>query len=314
MRCCRTSQAVAYTQAQEINLAAMGFKPGTVQDVRASTGTSSRDRQGQHHERAVDAFAAALPSPAFFLFRAAQKAAEAANWATLSARGGVVLKTARCICRPWPIRPRCVTRQALVQQDQLVFEHARASQDAGVGINLDVLRAQVELQNEQQQLVSGAERRAKDKIQLNRVMGQPAGQELELDRSPCPSRDSKPMPLDEALEIAYERRKDLRGLEAQLEVAAEGRSRPSSYERLPTPRRWRLLRGAGRDHRALSRGLCRGGQAQHPGLSGSHAARPEGSRRRPDDRRCSSRSTARRARSKATSARACWMCNPPRNW
>ena len=59
--------------------------------------------------------------------------------------------------------------QALVKQDELVYEHAKASKEAGVGINLDVLRAQVELQSERQKFVQAQNAAAKDKIQLNRV-------------------------------------------------------------------------------------------------------------------------------------------------
>ena len=104
-----------------------------------------------------------------------------------------------------------------------------------MGINLDVLRAQVELQNEQQQLVRAENAEAKDKIQLNRVMGQPAGQQLELtDAAPFAEfdADSSDTAMDADLKIAYERRKDLRGLEAQLAVAQET-SKALKYERLP---------------------------------------------------------------------------------
>ena len=67
---------------------------------------------------------------------------------------------------------------------------------------------------------------------LNREMNQPAGQELELvDTIPFAEFDA--MPLGDALKLAYERRKDLRAYEAQLEVAQESQ-RAVKYERLPT--------------------------------------------------------------------------------
>jgi outer membrane protein TolC len=114
----------------------------------------------------------------------------------------------------------------------LVYEHAKASKDAGVGINLDVLRAQVQLQQEQQTLVQARNAEAKDKIQLNRAMNQPAGQELDLvDTVPFAQFDA--MPLGDALKLAYERRKDLRGYQAQLEVARETQ-KAVKFERLPT--------------------------------------------------------------------------------
>ena len=163
-----TLTASAYTQAQEINLVAMGFKPGTVklpgfvipEIVKVNTTNAQMSLSQQ-----------VFNVPAYLLFRSAQKAAEAANWATLSARGGVVLNVGGYYLRILADEATIRNSQALVKQDELVYEHARASKDAGVGINLDVLRAQVELQNEQQKLISAINAEAKDKIQLNRTMG-----------------------------------------------------------------------------------------------------------------------------------------------
>ena len=84
----------------------------------------------------------------------------------------------------------------------------KPSKEAGVGINLDVLRAQVELQNEQQQVIRADNAVAKDKINLNRVMGQPAGQELALtDTVPFAEFDEMPLGrrLDACLRAAQER-------------------------------------------------------------------------------------------------------------
>ena len=122
--------------------------------------------------------------------------------------------------------------QSLVTEDQLVYEHAKAARDAGVGVNIDVLRAQVQLQNEQQQLIRTQDATAKDKIQLNREMNQPAGQALQLVDT-VPFAELEELPLDQALKLAYVRRKDLRGLEAQL-VVAEKTQQAVKYERLPT--------------------------------------------------------------------------------
>jgi len=70
--------------------------------------------------------------------------------------------------------------QALEQADEEVLRQATLSHDEGVGTNLDVLRARVEMQTEQQAVVNAENTFAKDKIALNRLIGLPADQELTL--------------------------------------------------------------------------------------------------------------------------------------
>ncbi len=227
-------RASAYSQAQEINLAAMGFKPGTV-NIPGYNLTIAEIVKINTTDAQISLSQQLFNAPAYFLFRAAQKALNSANWETLNSRGGVVQAVGGLYLRILADEAQIRDAQALVKQDELVFEHARAAKEAGTGINLDVLRAQVELQNEQQQLVLAINAEAKDKIQLNREMGQPAGQELELvDAVPYSDfdADSGDDAIKAALAVAYERRKDLRGLEAQLVVADDTR-KALRYERLP---------------------------------------------------------------------------------
>ena len=221
----------AYSQAQEIDLAAMGFKPGLFNipgfngNIPVIVKVNTTDAEATLSQQVFNL-------PAYFLYRAAQKAAETANWSTLSARGSVVLQIGGLYLQALADDAQVRNARALVQQDQLVFEHARASRDAGVGINLDVLRAQVTLQSEQQMLVTAVNAVAKDKIQLNRAMGAPAEQDLDLvDAVPFAELDA--LPLDQALTLAYVKRKDLRGLEAQMEVAIKA-AQAVKYQRLPT--------------------------------------------------------------------------------
>jgi outer membrane protein TolC len=227
--------AEAYGQAEEIDLAALGFKPGTLSGLKIdgmTFGNIASIVKVQDGAAQLNLQQAVFNAPAFFLYRAARKAVEATDWQTLNARGGVVMAIGGYYLRALADEAQVENAQSLIQQDQLVYDHAKASRDAGVGINLDVLRAQVELQQEQQALVQAQNAEAKDKIMLNREMNQPAGQELELiDTIPFAQFDA--MPLEDALKIAYERRKDLRAYEAQLDVARETQ-RAVKFERLPT--------------------------------------------------------------------------------
>ncbi len=101
---------------------------------------------------------------------------------------------------------------------------------------------------------------AKDKIALNRLMGLPAEQELTLTDT-VPYADLAEMTLDEAKALAYQRRKDLLELEAQLEVAERSR-KAVKYERMPSLGVQRILRRAGRDPRQLPRRFYGAGRAE----------------------------------------------------
>jgi len=122
--------------------------------------------------------------------------------------------------------------QALLTADEEVLRQATLSHDAGVGVNIDVLRARVQLQTEQQALVRAENTFAKDKIALDRLIGLPAEQDLSLTDT-VPYAELAEMPLEQARALAYTRRKDLLGLEAQLEVVERAR-KAVKYERMPS--------------------------------------------------------------------------------
>ncbi len=224
-----------YLQAQEIDLAALGFKPQTLSGLTfngqaigmiapvVKVNTASAELTLQQ---------ALFNVPAFYLYKAARKAVEASNWQMLNARGGLVIAVGGLYLRALADHAAVANAEGLLQQDDVVYQHAKAAKEAGTGINLDVLRAQTELQNEQQALVSAQNAEAKDKIQLNRSMNMPAGQALDLvDTVPFAEFDG--ISLAEAMKVAEVKRKDLRGFEAQLEVA-EQTAKAVKYERVPT--------------------------------------------------------------------------------
>ena len=85
---------------------------------------------------------------------------------------------------------------------------ATASHDAGISPRLDVLRAQVDYQNEQQSLISTTNELAKDKLALARTIGLPLDQAFRLtDTEPYVAMDN----LDAAAAFAQalKNRKDL---------------------------------------------------------------------------------------------------------
>ncbi len=224
-----------YTQAQEINLAAMGFNANSLAGISIPGFDASSIQTIVKVNTTSAQLTLSQPVfnlPAFYLYRASKKAIDATRQNTLNVRGGAVLAIGGLYLRALADEAQLRNAEALVKQDQVVYDHARAERDAGVGINLDVLRAQVQLQQEQQEVIRDANAVAKDKISLNREMGQPAGQELTLVDT-VPFAEYAGLGLEDAKALAYTKRKDLLSLEAQLSLAQET-EKAIKYQRLPT--------------------------------------------------------------------------------
>ena len=222
--------AQAYTQAKELNLAAEGFQPAAL----ASFGI-----QNFNPIIKVDVTSAQLNVsqqlfniPAYYLYRSAQKAVNAAAFATLNSRGSIALQVGSGYLRALADAAQIGNAQALLKADEVVLRQAIDSHDAGVGTNLDVLRARVQLQQEQQVLISDENTFAKDKIALTRLIGLPADQDLQL-TDPVPYEEMVALPLPQARDLAYTRRKDYLQLLAEVE-SAERSQKAVRYEYAPT--------------------------------------------------------------------------------
>ena len=212
--------AVGEAEAQQINLAALGFTGASLPPqyaalihpiVKVNTLTAEFKLTQQ-----------LFNVPAFYLWRAAEKTQTGAQLTTLNARGGVVLEVATAYLRALATESQIAYAQALEKADQEVLRQANASKEAGVGTNLDVLRARVQLQTQQQVLINTENQFEKDKIALTRLIGLPADQKIEL-TDKAPYAEYATLPLDEAMKLAFERRKDLLNLQAQIEIAAQTR-------------------------------------------------------------------------------------------
>ncbi len=227
--------AQAQSNAQEIDLQALGFN---VQSF-AALGPQFSALGAISPIVKVDVTSAQLNVnqqlfnvPAYFLYRASQRAGDVATLSTRNVRGGVALAVSSQYLLLLSEAAQIETARALLEADQVQLRQARDRHDAGVGTNLDVLRAQVQFQAEQQTLISDEGQYSKDKIQLNRLMGAPAGQEFTLTDT-VPYHELMEMPLADTVALAFTKRKDLLVLESQLEVAAKT-AKAVRYERLPT--------------------------------------------------------------------------------
>jgi outer membrane protein TolC len=221
--------ATAKTSTQQINLAALGFNPQKVQVP--GFGSFPTIVKVDVTQAQISLNQQLFNVPAYYLYRAAQKADDVASWTMLNQRGTVALNVGTQYLRAVADAAEIDNARALLKADEVALNQAVASHEAGVGTHLDVLRARVQLQTQQQALINSENTFAKDKIALNRLLGLPAEQELTLTDT-APYAEFAALPLDDAMKLAFERRKDLRSLESQMELA-DRTLKAVKYERLP---------------------------------------------------------------------------------
>ena len=121
--------------------------------------------------------------------------------------------------------------RAQVETDQAIYDRTADQKRAGTAAAIDVLRAQVELQQEQQQLIAQENQVAKDKLALGRVIGLPAGQQFTIADTE-PYSPLAAMTPDEALRTAYEQRADFQSAKASVRAAEDSVS-AARAERYP---------------------------------------------------------------------------------
>lgn len=222
----------ARTETQEINLAAMGFKPALLSSFGFASGTVKTIVKVDTTAAQINVDQTLFNVPAYYLYRAAQKAADATSLGVLNGRGAVTLAIGTAYLKALADTAQIEDAKALLKADEVAYNQAKLSHEAGVSPNIDVLRTQVEFQQQQQAVIQAENTFAKDKISLNRLMGLPAGQELTLTDT-VPYADLAQLPLADALSLAYTRRKDLLMLQAEVEATLKER-KAARAEHLPT--------------------------------------------------------------------------------
>jgi outer membrane protein TolC len=219
-------------EAQQIDLAALGFKSSSLAAFGLDPATFPTIVKVNTASAQISMNQQLFNIPAYYLYRSAQKSATAANLSTLNLRGGVTLAVGTQYLLALADAAQIENAKALEKADQEAYRQAKASREAGVGTNLDELRSRVQLQTQQQALINAENAFAKDKIALNRLIGLPADQEITLTDA-APYAEFTELSLEDAKKLAYQRRKDLLSLQAQLEVAIRARKAVSA-ERLPS--------------------------------------------------------------------------------
>jgi len=108
------------------------------------------------------------------------------------------------------IRAQLATAEALYKQ-------AVDQKSAGVAIGIDVLRSQVEVENQKQRLILNTANEEKSRLNLARAIGLPAGQRIQL--QPLIDHPQTSRPVEEYLQVAMAHRSDLKSAQRQVQAA-----------------------------------------------------------------------------------------------
>ena len=158
--------------------------------------------------------------------RAAGQNLKSAEYTYKDARDLVVLAVGFAYLQAIADEARIETAEAQVKTAQALYDQATDQVTAGTSAAIDALRAKVELQTRQQQLIQAKNDFAIQKLTVARVIGLAPGQEFELtDKSPYQPFEG--ITVDEALKRAYASRSDYQAAMADVR-AAEFSRRPRS--------------------------------------------------------------------------------------
>lgn len=132
----------------------------------------------------------------------------------------------------------CIADKSLIDEAEAQLATAKVSLDqandnhnAGTAPLLDVLRAKVDYQTQQQSLIAARDIYAKDRIALARAIGLPLDQKFKL-TSPEPYAPLDHLDADTAVKQALAARSDLKAMQEQV-AAAEHTRKAATDERLP---------------------------------------------------------------------------------
>jgi outer membrane protein TolC len=227
----------AATNAQEINLAAMGFGPSTLAKFSSSgllpPGTViATIVKVDTTQASLNASQVLFNLPDYELLRGTKNETAVVQLTTLTDRGELVLAVGTAYLQVLADQANFDNAIAQERSAKVLFDQATSKHQAGVGTNLDALRGQVEYQQRQQDAVAAQSNLDKDKIQLTRILGIPASQQLLL-TDVAPFAALADMDLDTAKATAYVHRKDLLSIEEQIQLTSR-ELKAVKYQRMPT--------------------------------------------------------------------------------
>jgi outer membrane protein TolC len=210
----------ASIEVEQINIAAFGFKfPGVAPVIGPFQVVDFRAYLTQNlvNVSALKNYLAAKHN-----FQSARLTAEDARDLVALSVGNAYL-----LCIADTARIQAVTAELATSKVSL--DQAVAAHDAGTSPKLDVLRAQVDYQNEEQTLISAKNNLEKDKLALARTIGLPLDQAFRLtDLVPFQNLDH--VDPQAAFQQALKTRKDLMAYAEQVKSAADEKTSAWAYQ------------------------------------------------------------------------------------
>jgi outer membrane protein TolC len=159
--------------------------------------------------------------------RSASESVKAAQFSYKDAREMVVLAVGNAYLESIASAARVETAESQVTNAQALYGKAADQLKAGLSPAIDALRAQVELQNREQQLIVARNDLAKQKLGVARIIGLPPGQQFVLTEK-APYQALAPLPLDTYLQRAYSGRADYQAALANVRAAELSRKSASA--------------------------------------------------------------------------------------
>jgi outer membrane protein TolC len=163
--------------------------------------------------------------------RAAQKNLTAERFSYQDVRELVALVVGATYIETLSASARVDTAEAQVQTAQALYDQASDLRRTGVSAGIDVLRAQVQLQTRQQQLIAARNALAKQNLVLARAIGLPLGQAFQL-ADTLPYEPPAASGVEDLLARALASRADFQSAQAHVDSAEEQR-RAAAAEHLP---------------------------------------------------------------------------------
>ena len=226
----------AQSSAQEINLAALGFKPSLIASFPPGLlppgYVFNEIVKVQTTQASVNMNQVLFNLPDYELYRGTTNEARVVDLQRLTDDGDLVLTIGTSYLQVLADQANVANTEAQQRSAATLFDQATQKHQAGVGTNLDALRGQVEYQQREQDVVAAQSQLDKDMIQLTRILGLPAGQKLELTDA-APFAELAAMDLDAAKITAYKHRKDYLSVLEQIALT-QRELKAVKYQRLPT--------------------------------------------------------------------------------
>jgi outer membrane protein TolC len=215
-----------YVAASEINLSELGFGSIGAFKVPASVGPFS------YFDSRVAVTQTLVDLKSINGVRAANQSLKSAEYTYRDARDLVVLAVGYTYLQAIADEAQIETVEAQVKTAQALYDQASDQVNAGTSPAIDGLRAKVELQTRQQQLIQARNTFAIQKLSIARVIGLVPGQEFELtDKSPYQPFEG--ITVEEAEQRAYASRSDYKAAAADVK-AAEYAKKAASAGYLPS--------------------------------------------------------------------------------